>query len=181
MKKTEKSKTDTHNEHTADVVQLRRGGAIAACLTVAAAGVLAAILLFGQGLNTDDPEQPADPQESIIVTGSKIYVPDVAGMEADPARKALEDAGFTPVLRMIYDDNVPAGSVVRTEPVFLLPGIYSFFCLLYTIFACRNNTHEFIMSAFSSAVNASCLNGRYPCLFGLFFVHFGQLVVLNLS
>ena len=116
MKKTEKSKTDTHNEHTADVVQLRRGGAIAACLTVAAAGVLAAILLFGQGLNTDDPEQPADPQESIIVTESKIYVPDVAGMEADPARKALEDAGFTPVLRMIYDDNVPAGSVVRTEP-----------------------------------------------------------------
>ena len=43
-------------------------------------------------------------------------IPDVSGSEAEVAESGLEAAKFTAVLRSKYDDNVPEGIVINTEP-----------------------------------------------------------------
>ena len=121
LKRTERNKTDKDIEHTAEVARVRHGGAIAACLAVAVVGALAAVLLFGQGIDIDEPlGQPAASSERIEVIddGTMTAIPDVSGMDADVARAALEQAGFTPVQRDMFDDSVPAGKVVKTEPAY---------------------------------------------------------------
>ena len=46
----------------------------------------------------------------------KLPVPDVTGQAQDVATKALTDAGFEVTVRPEPNDQVPAGSVIRTEP-----------------------------------------------------------------
>ncbi|MBQ1536888.1 MAG: PASTA domain-containing protein, partial [Ruminococcus sp.] len=57
---------------------------------------------------------------TLQVTVSKgqrlITVPNMSNKDAEIARSELASAGFTPVLREIYDDNIAKGLVVKTEP-----------------------------------------------------------------
>ncbi len=45
-----------------------------------------------------------------------ITVPDMSGQDEETAQSELTNAGFTPVVRRQYDDNVAEGVVIRTEP-----------------------------------------------------------------
>lgn len=57
---------------------------------------------------------------TLQVTVSKgqrlITVPNMVNKDAEIARSELVSAGFVPVIREIYDDNIAKGMVVKTEP-----------------------------------------------------------------
>lgn len=61
----------------------------------------------------------SDPVRVVLSKGpDRVSVPTVTGRPADEARKALTDARLTPgTSREVFDDDVPAGSVISSDPV----------------------------------------------------------------
>ncbi len=60
--------------------------------------------------------QPEDNSQPEIGVGELSVIPDVKGMSAEEAEKALSDAGYVPVMRNVFD-KAPKGEVVSTSPV----------------------------------------------------------------
>ena len=175
------NKTDSNISASNGKLRIHRGGAIAACIAVLAAGAVSATMLFGKQINTTSPSssevntsqeedigslilpsfvgknieqveidwgdklnieveygytmeheegiifwQSQDPGK-IVEEGYTItlkvslgvqtaIVPDVSGKSSEDAEIELREAGFTVVLRSKYDDNVPEGIAICTEP-----------------------------------------------------------------
>ncbi|MBO4866509.1 MAG: PASTA domain-containing protein [Ruminococcus sp.] len=175
------NKTDSNISASNSKLRIHRGGAIAACIAVLAAGAVSATMLFGKQINTTSPSssevntsqeedigslilpnfvgknieqveidwgdklnieteyeynleyedgiifwQSQDPGK-IVEEGYTItlkvslgvqtaVIPDVSGKSSEDAEIELREAGFTVVLRSKYDDNVPEGIAICTEP-----------------------------------------------------------------
>ena len=55
--------------------------------------------------------------DPVLVLKAKPYtVPDISDKYLDDAQKALEDAGFVPVVEYVYTDGYPEGLIIGTRP-----------------------------------------------------------------
>ena len=61
--------------------------------------------------------RPGDKVDVVVSKGpAPIAVPSVAGRSASSAQSTLQSAGFSTSTSSIYDDRVPAGTVIRSQP-----------------------------------------------------------------
>ncbi|GEM_PF-1706868 len=71
----------------------------------------------GKAIGAELIEGTEDEVELLISAGkTKVKVPDVSGYESDAAESELKAAGFAVMLRSKYDDKVPEGQAIGTDP-----------------------------------------------------------------
>ncbi|SEL29736.1 PASTA domain-containing protein [Ruminococcus albus] len=119
------SKTDD-TEVRRGKIQVKRGGIIAACVAVLTVGVITAGMLHMNNINADIPKPASQPTSDVYATGdedtdttddnAENIMPDVTEYEQKVAESTIRAAGFIPVIREKYDDVIPAGMVIGTEP-----------------------------------------------------------------
>jgi beta-lactam-binding protein with PASTA domain len=71
--------------------------------------------------------------------GTMLAIPDVSGGESETAESELSAAGFKPVVKEIYDEEVPEGIAIKTDPA---PGTKAAFESKITLFISNGNLGE---------------------------------------
>ena len=74
-----------------------------------------------------------------VSKGTMIAIPDVSGSESEVAEEELRAAGFNPVVKEIYDEEVPEGIAIKTDPG---PGTKAAFESKITLFISKGKSGE---------------------------------------
>ncbi|MCR5541218.1 MAG: PASTA domain-containing protein [Ruminococcus sp.] len=74
-----------------------------------------------------------------VSKGTMIAIPDVSGSESEVAEEELRAAGFNPVVKEIYDEEVPEGIAIKTDPA---PGNKAAFESEVTLFISKGKLGE---------------------------------------
>lgn len=90
-----------------------------AVIIAACAALVVGAFSFSQLLNSDIPDIADSSKASAAAapTDDQFFtIPNMKNMSADSVKQLVTKAGGVAVIREIYDDNVEAGNVVKTDP-----------------------------------------------------------------
>ena len=102
------NKTDKNITTSNGKLRLHRGGAIAACIAVLAAGAVTSTMLFGKKINTDSPASSktentsADEKTTSAENDDNVTMPDLIGENIDSLD---QDYDYLPEVVIAYENN----------------------------------------------------------------------------
>jgi beta-lactam-binding protein with PASTA domain len=95
-------------------------------------------IIYGQYTPAGTPLKDIDTLTMIVSKGKqKRFIPDVSASEREVAEEELRAAGFNPVVKEIFDEEVPEGIAIKTDPG---PGTKAAFESKITLFISNGNS-----------------------------------------